>query len=251
MCNCYQAGDGRWFWLLGVEADRLWPKLCTALGRHDLRDDERFATARGRRHAARELVETLDEIFAGSTRDELTEAFDRADVWWAPVNTPAEVFADPQAIAAGAFVDVPAGEAGPAHRAVATPVTFHGSTTPPIAPAPGLGQHTDEVLRSAGFDDDELARRVVLPWPRSSSDQSNAGGRLSRKGGDALGEVGLGHHLGQPAARLVHGLAHAAVQVERHLALGRGQRAARHRGHEPGGIGVGVIEQRVAGRPPR
>ena len=27
MCNSYQAGDGRWFWLLGVEADRLWPKL--------------------------------------------------------------------------------------------------------------------------------------------------------------------------------------------------------------------------------
>ncbi len=37
MCNCYQAGDGRWFWLLGVEADRLWPKLCAALGRADLR----------------------------------------------------------------------------------------------------------------------------------------------------------------------------------------------------------------------
>ena len=56
MCNCYQAGDGRWFWLLGVEADRLWPKLCAALDRPDLADDERYATARGRRHHAAELV---------------------------------------------------------------------------------------------------------------------------------------------------------------------------------------------------
>jgi crotonobetainyl-CoA:carnitine CoA-transferase CaiB-like acyl-CoA transferase len=153
MCNCYQAGDGRWFWLLGVEADRLWPKLCAALERRDLLDDERYATARSRRHHAAELVGELDAIFAGSSRDELTAVFDRHDVWWAPVNTPAEVLADPQAIAAGAFVDVPAGEFGPAHRAVATPVVFHGTEGHPLGAVPGLGQHTDEVLARAGYDD--------------------------------------------------------------------------------------------------
>jgi crotonobetainyl-CoA:carnitine CoA-transferase CaiB-like acyl-CoA transferase len=157
MCNSYRAGDGRWFWLLGVEADRLWPKLCAALDRDDLRDDERFSTARGRRHNCEELVATLDEIFAASTRDELTAAFDLEDVWWAPVNTPADVFVDPQAVAAGAFVDVPAGPVGPAHRAVATPVVFHGTPTGPVQAPPGLGEHTDEVLHGAGFDDAELA----------------------------------------------------------------------------------------------
>ena len=157
MCNCYRAGDGRWFWLLGVEADRLWPKLCAALARPDLLVDDRYSTARGRRHHTTELVAELDAIFAESTRDELTAQFDREDVWWAPVNTPAEVLADPQAIAAGAFVDVPAGEAGPAHRAVATPITFHGEPARPVAAPPGLGQHTDEVLKGVGFDDAELA----------------------------------------------------------------------------------------------
>ena len=161
MCNCYAAGDGRWFWLLGVEADRLWPKLCEAIDRPDLLTDERFSTARGRRHDAAVLVELLDEVFAQSTRDELTERFDRHDVWWAPVNTPAEVLADPQAIAAGAFVDVPEGEGAPAHRAVATPITFHGrGVAAGRAPCPGLGEHTDEILRGAGFDAD---RRRALP----------------------------------------------------------------------------------------
>jgi crotonobetainyl-CoA:carnitine CoA-transferase CaiB-like acyl-CoA transferase len=157
MCNCYCSGDGHWFWLLGVEADRMWPKLCAAIARPDLFDDERYSTARGRRHHAAELVAALDEVFGSSTRDELTAAFDREDVWWAPANTPAEVFDDPQAVAVGAFVDVPAGEAGPAHRAVATPVVFHGSPSPPIAAAPGLGEHTDDVLRAAGFADEEVA----------------------------------------------------------------------------------------------
>ena len=158
MCNCYAAGDGRWFWLLGVEADRLWPKLCEAIDRPDLLTDERFATARGRRHDAAALVELLDGIFTQWTRDELTELFDRHDVWWAPVNTPAEVLADPQAIAAGAFVDVPAGEGAPAHRAVATPITFHGRTTAPVGAVPGLGQHTEEILHGAGFDAADLER---------------------------------------------------------------------------------------------
>jgi len=152
MCNCYRSGDDRWFWLLGVEADRLWPKLCVALARPDLADDERYATARARRHHAAELVAELDVIFARSTRDQLTAAFDVHDVWWAPVNTPAEVLADPQAIAAGAFVDVPAGEFGPAHRAVATPVTFHGDPGRVVGPVPGLGEHTDQVLAAAGLD---------------------------------------------------------------------------------------------------
>jgi crotonobetainyl-CoA:carnitine CoA-transferase CaiB-like acyl-CoA transferase len=158
MCNCYRAGDAHWFWLLGVEADRMWPKLCAALERPDLLDDERFATARGRRHHAPELVSTLDEIFAASTRDELTAAFDREDVWWAPANTPAEVLTDPQAIAAGAFVDVPEGPASPGHRAVATPVIFHGDAVRPLRPAPGLGQHTDEILVSAGYEGDRIAQ---------------------------------------------------------------------------------------------
>jgi len=158
MCNCYAAGDGRWFWLLGVEADRLWPKLCAALDRADLLTDERFSTARGRRHNATELVALLDEVFGATTRDELTARFDREDVWWAPVNTPAEVLADPQAIAAGAFVDVPEGAGAPAHRAVATPITFHGRGATAVNGVPGLGEHTAEVLAAAGFSDSDLER---------------------------------------------------------------------------------------------
>lgn len=157
MCNCYKAADDRWFWLLGVEADRLWPKLCAAIDRPDLPLDERFSTARGRRHHASELVAELDRAFAADSRDALTERFDGHDVWWAPVNTLAEVLTDPQAVAAGAFVDVPEGGGARAHRAVATPVTFHGSGLPPVGGVPGLGEHTDEVLREGGFSSDELA----------------------------------------------------------------------------------------------
>jgi crotonobetainyl-CoA:carnitine CoA-transferase CaiB-like acyl-CoA transferase len=145
MVNSYKAGDGRWFWLLGLEAERHWPVLVKALGEPAALTDERFGDARGRRKNATDCVAALDEIFAARSRDEWTALFDEHDVWWAPVQTAAEVLADPQAIAAGAFVDLPAGVDSPAHRAVASPIEFSAA---PAArkPVPGLGEHTDEVL---------------------------------------------------------------------------------------------------------
>lgn len=146
MVNSYAAGDGRWFWLLGLEAERHWPMLVKALGDPDALRDERFADARGRRKNAVECIAILDGLFATKTRDEWTAIFDQHDVWWAPVQTPAEVIADPQAIAAGAFVDVPAGAESREHRAVNNPIDFSAYTFTP-KPPPGLGEHTDEVLR--------------------------------------------------------------------------------------------------------
>jgi crotonobetainyl-CoA:carnitine CoA-transferase CaiB-like acyl-CoA transferase len=72
--------------------------------------------------------------------------FDEYDVWFAPVLTPPEVADDPQAVAAGAFVDVPGGEFSAAHRSVATPITFSAESVGPRGPTPALGEHTDEVL---------------------------------------------------------------------------------------------------------
>jgi crotonobetainyl-CoA:carnitine CoA-transferase CaiB-like acyl-CoA transferase len=110
--------------------------------------DDRSRRARYRRHNAKELVAELDELFAGRARAEWTEVFDRHDVWWAPVNTAEDVVVDPQAIAAGAFVEVPDGLGSGSHRAVATPVRFaNPDDARPRGPVPALGEHTEEVLR--------------------------------------------------------------------------------------------------------
>jgi crotonobetainyl-CoA:carnitine CoA-transferase CaiB-like acyl-CoA transferase len=147
MINVYRTADDKWFWLLGVEADRLWPKLLAAIDRKEWGDDDRFRTARDRRHNCEALIALLDALFATKTRDEWTAQFDEHDVWWAPVNTADDVIVDPQAIAAGAFVDVPAAAGSDAHRAVASPVRFGTDDGRPRGGVPALGEHTDEVLR--------------------------------------------------------------------------------------------------------
>ncbi len=62
--NNYTAGDGRAFWIVGLEGDRHWPALARAVGHPEWLTDERFGTLAGRAINARVLIALLDEIFA-------------------------------------------------------------------------------------------------------------------------------------------------------------------------------------------
>ena len=143
--NNYAAGDGRRFWIVGLQGDRHWPALCRAVGRTDWLTDDRFATARSRAKNAVELIGELDSIFATKPLDDWAKVFaGEPDFFWSPINSVEDVVADEQFHAAGGVVYVP--DDGSTVPMVATPADFHGTPWTPRSIAPRIGQHTDEIL---------------------------------------------------------------------------------------------------------
>jgi crotonobetainyl-CoA:carnitine CoA-transferase CaiB-like acyl-CoA transferase len=157
MFNAYQAGDGRWFFLVGVDAARLLPKVLAAIGRKDLASDERFADARSLARHRREFIAVLDEAFAARPLEEWAATFDEHDVWWAPVQTPFDLLDDPQARAAGAWVEVDAPGPNPATVAsVDSPVRYDGAARRRAPGPPAVGQHNREILAGLGYSKAEI-----------------------------------------------------------------------------------------------
>jgi crotonobetainyl-CoA:carnitine CoA-transferase CaiB-like acyl-CoA transferase len=143
--NNYSAGDGRRFWIVGLQGDRHWPALCRAVGRSDWQTHSRFDTARARAANAAELIAELDEIFATKPLDEWAKVFaGEPDFFWSPINSIEDVVADEQFHAAGGVVYVPDDDSSV--PMVATPADFHGTPWEPRSAAPGLGEHTEEIL---------------------------------------------------------------------------------------------------------
>lgn len=162
LIGCYRAADGRWFFLLGLEATRHWPNVARAVGRPELADDERFGDFMSLIVNARDVIDILDEEFAKRPLDEWAAVFETHDVWWDPVQSFAEVSADPIMRRAGVFRPMAGGR-----TAIAAPADV-GAYGPDdiVTGAPEHGQHTEEILLELGRDWDTitgLKSRGVIP----------------------------------------------------------------------------------------
>jgi len=132
-----------------------WPKIAAAADRADLVDDERFRTDKARQANVEAVVTALDGGFGRLPFDEVARRLTAADVVWSPVQSAREVAVDPQAHAAGCFVQA-LDAAGAAFTAPATPVRFSGFDSGPKGKAPDLGEHTRQVLAEFGLTPREV-----------------------------------------------------------------------------------------------
>lgn len=150
IANHFKSADGQWFVHNPRGAHGGWEAFLKVAGREDLIADERFATGKARRANARDLAAELEAAFAALPMAEIAARLDAADLVWAPLQTPAQVAADPQIAAAGAFLEVEDGQGG-TYRSPAAPARFPGADAETRPRSPRLGEHTRSVLEELGY----------------------------------------------------------------------------------------------------
>lgn len=144
----YECSDGKHV-TVGALEPQFWKALCEALGVPELVGRHMAPPAE-----QDEMGERIQSILKTRTREEWVGELADLDACFGPVNDLRDAFRDPQVVARGLRTEVRTSE-GPA-GVVNTPIRFVGEVRPELGPPPGFGEHTDEVLKAAGYSDDEI-----------------------------------------------------------------------------------------------
>ena len=143
--------------ILACGNDNLFRKFCDVAGCTALTEDPRFATNGKRVENRVEMTRLLQEIFAKRTTRDWVESLEAAGVPNGPINNIAQVFEEPQVKARNIKIELDHPIAGKMPL-VASPMRFSGTPIEHTMAPPTLGQHTEDVLRSLGKSESELAR---------------------------------------------------------------------------------------------
>ena len=138
--------------------DAQYVRLCQVLGAPELAEDDRFADNAGRVGHRDDLVARIAAILETRTSAAWLEALEEVGVPAGPINSIDQVFADPQIEHRGMAIELPHPVAGTVPL-VGSPINLSRTPVAYQRPPPGLGEHTEEVLREKlGLADEEIER---------------------------------------------------------------------------------------------
>ena len=153
LSNLYRCRDGRWLSLVVLNEARQLPGLLAALGLSHLAADPRVITAAGRDAHRADVIALLDTAFVQQDLAHWRALLDAAGITFGVIGTLADMPHDEQMRQAGALVPC-APDGG---LTLSSPIHLAGVAHRAPGPAPRLGQHNTELLREAGYTDQQIA----------------------------------------------------------------------------------------------
>lgn len=152
-CQLYRTKDS--FIYLMCNKEKFWRVLCDEVERPELQHDPRFHNYAARLENRAVLTEELDRALSRKTTSAWMAQFD-GKVPAAPVLSVPEALTNPFVANSDKLMTVPAGE-GRTIKLLRPPIRV-GDPPPAPTPPPKLGEHTDDILRSIGYTDGDIAR---------------------------------------------------------------------------------------------
>ena len=153
VANHYQCRDGRWLILSMLNEDRQWPILAQCMGLGDLIDDPRFATKADRHRRSLELIEILNAVFVTRDLAEWRNILDRKGLVFGVVGVLDDLKDDRQMLENDVLLPFEDDET----LTINSPIWIDGTAKVRPRHPPAVGQHSDEILRAAGYSDAEIA----------------------------------------------------------------------------------------------
>lgn len=151
----FEGSDGRF--VIGVLNDREFVRLAEALGHPEWSDDPRFRRARDRVEHSAALLDRMRALLRTRPRAEWLARLEAAKITSGPINSAADVEADPHVQARGMIIEVPH-HAGGKVRVAASPLRLGQTPVSYRHGIPAPGGDTEDVLRDfAGMTPEEVA----------------------------------------------------------------------------------------------
>jgi crotonobetainyl-CoA:carnitine CoA-transferase CaiB-like acyl-CoA transferase len=145
----FPAADGHL--IVATGNDRQFQKFCAVVGEDKIAEDPAYRTNTDRLARRDELIGKLSAATARWKRDELLDKLEAVQVPAGPINTLAQVFADPQVKHRGMQLALASGAAAAGViPGVRTPIVIDGQPMASGHPSPRLGEHTADILREIG-----------------------------------------------------------------------------------------------------
>lgn len=143
--------------MIGISNDRLFARLCQAVGRTNWPTDSRFVTNRERVKNRQELDRELSIILQTKETGKWLEIFDGVGVPVGPVQSTGQLLKDKHLDALNQLVEIELpGLTGLSVSVPRLPLEFSAHPSPVTGPPPRLGEHSRGVLREAGFTEGEI-----------------------------------------------------------------------------------------------
>ena len=155
--DVFTVKDGEQIFLAAV-SDAQWLSFCDALDLPDLKTNPKYANNNDRVRERATLLPELRTRLAQRSAQELTERLQAADLPFAPIRRPEELFDDEHLLATGGLADITLSDgerAGQTAQTTLFPFTLDGQRLGVRLSPPTLGQHSSELLAALGYSEAE------------------------------------------------------------------------------------------------